>query len=57
MESSSISHGDPQQEEFVVNNENEEVKGDLILSIIQQDIIYKKSIFQLKSKYVREMME
>jgi len=40
-----------------VDNENEDVKGDWVLPIIQKDMIYKKSIFQLKSKYVSEMME
>jgi len=40
-----------------VDNENEDVKGDWILSLIQKDMIYKKFIFQLKSKYVCEMME
>ena len=43
MESSSISLGDLQGEEFVVDNE--EVKGDWVLPIIQKDMIYKKSIF------------
>ena len=57
MESSSISLGDLQGEEFVVDNDHEEVKGDWVLPIIQKDMIYKKSIFQLKSKYVCEMME
>jgi len=57
METSSISLGDLQGEEFVVDNDHEEVKGDWVPPIIQKDMIYKKSIFQLKSKYVREMME
>ena len=57
MESSSISLGDLQGEEFVVDNDHEEVKGDWVLPIIQKDMIYKKSIFKLKSKYVCEMME
>ena len=57
MESSTISLGDLQKEEFTVNNENKDVKGDWVLPIIQKDMIYKKSIFQLKSKYVCEMME
>ena len=57
MKSSSVSLGDLQGEEFVVDNGNEEVKGDYVLLIIQKDMIYKKSIFQLKSKYVCEMME
>jgi len=57
MDSSSISLDDLQGEEFVVNNYHEEVKGNWILSIIQKDMIYKKFIFQFKSKYVCEMME
>ena len=57
MKSSSISLSDLQEEEFMVENENEEAKGDWILPIIQKDMIYKKSIFQLKTKYVCEMME
>jgi len=40
MESNSIDFGDLQREEFVVDNENEKVKGDL--PIIQKDIINKK---------------
>ena len=57
MESSSVSFGDLQGEEFVVDNDNEEIKGDWVFPTIQKDMIYKKSIFQLKSKYVCEMME
>ena len=58
MESSEISLGDLQGEEFTVDNEIEnDVKGDQVIPIIQKDMIYKKSIFQLKSKYVCEMME
>ena len=34
MESSSVSLGDPQGEEFVVDNDHEEVKGDWVLPII-----------------------
>ena len=45
MESSTISLDDLQGEEFIVNNENEDVKGDWVLPIIQKDMIYKKSIF------------
>jgi len=41
MESSSISLGDLQGEEFTVDNENKDVKGDWVLLIIQKDIIYK----------------
>ena len=41
----------------MVDNDHEEVKGDWILPIIQKDMIYKKFIFQLKIKYVCEMME
>jgi len=44
MESSSISLGDLQGEEFTVDKENEDVKRDWILPIIQKDMIYKKSI-------------
>ena len=29
----------------------------IVLPIIQKDMIYKESIFQLKSRYVYEMME
>ena len=57
MESSSISVTDLQGEEFVVDNDNEEVKRYLILPIIQKDMIYKKFIFQLKSKFLCEMMD
>jgi len=44
-------------EEFIVDNENEVVKGDWIIPIIQKDMIYKKIIFQLKSKYICKMIE
>ena len=58
MESSAINLGELQGEEFTVDNEIEnDVKGDQVIPIIQKDMIYKKSIFQLKSKYVSEMME
>jgi len=57
MESSSISLGDLHGDEFVVDNENEEVKGDWLLHIIWKDMIYKKSIFQLKSKHVYAMIK
>jgi len=57
MKSNAISLGELQGEEFTVDNENEDVKGDWVLPIIQKDMIYKKSIFQLKSEYVCEMME
>ena len=40
-----------------MDNENEDVKGDWVLPIVQKDMIYKKSIFQLKRKYACEMME
>ena len=56
-ENSSVSLGDLQWEEFVVDNDHEEVKGDWVLPIIQKDTIYKKFIFQLKSKYACEMMK
>ena len=49
MESNSVSLGDLQGEEFVVDNDHEEVKGDWVLPIIQKDMVYKKSIFQLKA--------
>jgi len=52
MECSSLSFSD-----LVVHNENEEVKENWALPIIQKDEIYKKFIFQLKSKYICEMME
>jgi len=57
MENSSINLGDLHGEEFTVDNENGHVKGDWVLPIIQKDKIYKKSIFQLKNKYVCEMMK
>ena len=57
MESSAISLGKLQGGEFTVDNKNENVKGDWVLPIIQKDMIYKKSIFQLKSRYVCETME
>ena len=57
MESSAINLGELQGEEFTVDNENEDVKGHWVLPIIQKDIIYKKSTFQLKSKYVCEIMK
>ena len=57
MESNSVSLGDLQGEEFVVDNDHEEVNGDWVLFIIQKDMIYKKSIFQLKGKYVCKMIE
>ena len=46
MESSSVSLGDLQGEEFVIDNDHEEVKGDWVLPIIQKDMINIKSIFQ-----------
>ena len=52
-----ISLGDLQGEEFVIDNENTVVKGDGILTIVQNDMIYKKFIFRSKSKYVCEMVE
>ena len=54
-ESSSICLGDFQEEEFIIDNENKDVKGDWVIPIIQKDMIYTKFIFQLKSKYVCEM--
>ena len=41
MESSSINFGNLQEEAFVVDNENEDVKRDWVLPIIQKDMIYK----------------
>jgi len=43
MESSSINLDDLQGEEFTVDNENDDVKGDWVLPIIQKDMIYKKN--------------
>ena len=40
MESGSVSPGDLHGEEFVVDNDHEEVKGDWVLPIIQKDMIY-----------------
>ena len=57
IESSSISLANFQGEEFIIDDENENVKGDWVLPIIKKDMIYKKSIFQLKSGYECEMME
>ena len=57
MESSLVSLGDLKGEEFVVDNNHKEVKGNWVRPIIQKDMIYKKFIFQLKSKYVCEMIE
>jgi len=45
MESSAVSLGDLQGEEFVVDNNHEEVKGDWVLPIIQKDMIYKNLFF------------
>ena len=39
MESSAVTLGDLQGEEFIVDNENEDVKGDWVLPIIQKDMI------------------
>ena len=57
IESGLISLGDLQGEEFVVYSDNEEVKGEWVFPVIQKDMIYKKFIFKLKSKYVCEMIE
>jgi len=52
MGSSSISQGDLQQKVFRVNNENEGMKKkDWTLPIIEQDITYRKSNFQLKKQF------
>ena len=52
MKSSSISLGDLQGEEFVIDNDHEEVKGDWILPIIQKDMINKR-IHLLIKKQIR----
>ena len=56
MESSSSSLGDLQGEEFIVDNDHEEVKGDWVLPIIKKDMIYRKSI-ESHMRKLREMME
>ena len=50
MQSSSVSLSDLQGEEFVVDNDHEEVKGDWVLPIIQKDMIYKKIYFSNKKQ-------
>jgi len=45
MKSSSISLVDLQGEEFVVDNDKEEDKGDWFLPIIRKDMMYKKLSF------------
>ena len=45
MKSSLVSRGDLQGEEFVIDNDHEEVKGDWVLPIIQKDMIYKNLFF------------
>jgi len=57
IESSSVSPCNLLGEEFVVDTDYEKVKGDWVILIIQKDMIYKKFIFKLKSKYVCEMIE
>lgn len=53
-ESSAIILGDLQKEEFVVNNENEKVKGDWVILIIQKNMIYKNPYFNYRvSTYVK----
>ena len=42
MENSLISLDDHQWEEFTVDNENQEVKGDCVLLIIQKEMVHKK---------------
>jgi len=44
MKSNSISLGDLQGEELIIDNENEDVKGGWVLPIIQKDMIYKKKL-------------
>jgi len=55
MKNTPISLGDIQGEEFVVDNENEEVKANWVLPIIQKDMIYKSRPFNWI--YVCETME
>jgi len=50
-ESGSISPDDLQKEEFILDNGNEDVKGDWILLITQKDVVYKKFIFSLKGAH------
>ena len=45
IESSSISLEDLQGEEFTVDNENGDVKGDWVVLIIQKDMMHKNSSF------------
>jgi len=56
-ESSLINLDDLQGQEFIIDNENEEVKRDWAHPITQKGMIYNQSIFQSKSKYVCKMME
>ena len=48
MESSSISLGNLQGEEFVLDNENKEINEDWVLPITQTDMIYKKIYLSIK---------
>ena len=50
IKSRSISFGDLQGEEFVVDNHNEGVKEDWVLPIIQKHMIYKKIHFSIKKQ-------
>ena len=45
MESSSVCLGDLHEEEFMVDSDYEEVKGEWVLPIIQKDMIYKNLFF------------
>ena len=47
MDSSAISLGELQGEEFTVDNEIKDVKGDWVLPIIQKDMIYKLSLIHI----------
>ena len=44
MKSGSISLRDLQGEEFIIDNENDDAKGDSTIPIIQKDMIYKNFI-------------
>ena len=56
MKSSAINLGDLQGEEFTVDNDKWGCR-DWVIPIIRKDMNNKKSIFQLKSRYVCEMKE
>lgn len=48
MKSSLISMGDLQGEEFIIDNEDEDVKRDCVLPIIHKEIIYEKLYLSIK---------